>query len=334
MSPSKRVPYTAIAKGTFMEMTDMRLSPMAKLVRFYLLTCEHSKQSGYFRLPKSYVSGDVGVDDPTVEEALAELETAGLAQYDAEYGFVAIPDYYRHDPVGSYKNGRAVLSAWNCLVTARGRPDIKAAAMTRSAEAVLASTAHHPVGGSDEMEAVRQDAQELLCTAAALQDARNEASEGGSDGASEAPRIPHPHPQGQPQPIPTATATQIHPEAEPVRPRPTTPQLDMLKQVAAERGLNLDRVIATMGIKTLTTAQVKQVLTDLKSGEAALRIAASETESRNLIVESCRRVFLEYGAEAAREWAREQDSDLANGLLCNIQSWMMEDGQERMKGDD
>jgi len=328
MSASRRRPYHAIAHGTFTEMIGLGLSRDAMLVRFYLLTCDHGRLSGYFRLPISYIAADTTMSEPTARAALEELERADLIQYDEEHGFVALTDFYSHDPVCSFKNGRAVLKAWDALETSLGMKMVKALAMKRSAAAILNTipdTRESETTGSQEREGVRRDAEELMNRACEMEGGRDAASDGGSEGAPDSQAVPHPHPRAETHKMPTATtsAPQLRPRARSAR--PSDKQIDLLQAVAVERDLDLDEVLAALEIDVLTADLVDEVLTKMKSGSAAVIVEKAETDARNAVVAECRRIYADGGAVAARKWALRHEPDLSSGLLSNIQTWEMDD---------
>jgi hypothetical protein len=59
-----------------------RLSPVAKLVRLYVLTCPSRVSEGLYQLPLGIVAHDLDLDAGEVEQALDELDRAGLVSYD------------------------------------------------------------------------------------------------------------------------------------------------------------------------------------------------------------------------------------------------------------
>lgn len=60
--------------------TTAGLSPNAKMLALYLMTCTHSTIAGVFRLPDGYVAEDIGWSPGDVLEAFRELSAAGFAK--------------------------------------------------------------------------------------------------------------------------------------------------------------------------------------------------------------------------------------------------------------
>lgn len=64
--------------------TLRRASTNARLVRAYIATCPSKTTEGLFRLNVGYIAADTGLKPDDVEDALAELDNAGLIRWDPE----------------------------------------------------------------------------------------------------------------------------------------------------------------------------------------------------------------------------------------------------------
>jgi hypothetical protein len=84
-----------------------KLSPEAKEMALYLLTCPHANSLGCFRLPIAYVCDDLGKTAEEASDALATLDVIGFLRRDAESGWTWIPGYLEHNPIPNGKVGKA-----------------------------------------------------------------------------------------------------------------------------------------------------------------------------------------------------------------------------------
>lgn len=75
------------------------VSPEAKLVHLYCLTCPHRRSEGLYELAPAHVAVDVGLTVDRVEEALQELHDAGLLLVDPDNDLVLDPDALRVNPL-------------------------------------------------------------------------------------------------------------------------------------------------------------------------------------------------------------------------------------------
>src|SRR3954471_24742808 len=62
----------------------------------YLLTGEHRKLEGLYRLPRPYIASDLGWPARKVDEALAVVCASGFSAYDDEAAVVFIPKALKH----------------------------------------------------------------------------------------------------------------------------------------------------------------------------------------------------------------------------------------------
>lgn len=82
------------------------LSPEAKLVRLYVLTCPTRVSEGLFALPLGHAAHDLGLDVETVMLALEELDAAGLVSYDRDAEVVLDRTALRFTPLKMGRNKR------------------------------------------------------------------------------------------------------------------------------------------------------------------------------------------------------------------------------------
>lgn len=75
------------------------LSPGAKLVALYALTCPHRRSEGLYELAPAHAAVDTGLEVERVEKALAELTESGLLLYDFDAELVLDPDALRVSPL-------------------------------------------------------------------------------------------------------------------------------------------------------------------------------------------------------------------------------------------
>ncbi|WP_027371194.1 hypothetical protein [Desulfovermiculus halophilus] len=85
------------------------LSDQAKLVAAYLLTCRHSNSLGCFRIPKEYVSADMGYGMERVSKAYTELMENGFLLYCEPSKYAFLPNYLRWNPPQNPKHAKGIL---------------------------------------------------------------------------------------------------------------------------------------------------------------------------------------------------------------------------------
>lgn len=83
--------------------TMRELSPEAKLVRLYLLTCANRLSEGLFYIPVGIMAHDTGLSLESVERAMSELESVALVSYDREAEVVLDRTALRYAPL---RNGK------------------------------------------------------------------------------------------------------------------------------------------------------------------------------------------------------------------------------------
>lgn len=89
----------------------MRLSPTAKLVYLYLLTCDHANASGVFRLPIAYAAADTDLTAEEIERAEAELLQVGMLARSEDW--IVVHGRMADDPPPNPKTFSAVCSQIN-----------------------------------------------------------------------------------------------------------------------------------------------------------------------------------------------------------------------------
>jgi hypothetical protein len=81
-------------------------------VYFYLQTSPYHTSVGAFTMPSALIASDTGLNDPDLaEEALRELEEAGLIVWDAEEEVVAITNFLEHRAPTSRKHLAGIMRA-------------------------------------------------------------------------------------------------------------------------------------------------------------------------------------------------------------------------------
>jgi hypothetical protein len=86
-----------------------KLTPEAKEMALYLLTCPHGNSLGCFRLPMAYLCDDLGVVAKAAAKTLTELQRVGFIHLDEEdSGWTWIVDYLEHNPMPNGNVGKAV----------------------------------------------------------------------------------------------------------------------------------------------------------------------------------------------------------------------------------
>lgn len=81
-------------------------STEAKLLALYLLTGPHSNMIGCYRLPKGYVTADLGWSDETVSKGFSELFRNGFAERDETTGWTFIRHFLRHNTIENPNVGK------------------------------------------------------------------------------------------------------------------------------------------------------------------------------------------------------------------------------------
>ncbi len=88
---------------------EMELSDQGKLIAVYLLTCRHSNSLGCFRLPKEYVSADLGYSIDRVSKGYAELINKDFLAYCETTKYIFIPKYLKWNPPQNPKHAKGIL---------------------------------------------------------------------------------------------------------------------------------------------------------------------------------------------------------------------------------
>lgn len=85
------------------------ISPAARELALYCLTCEHTNGTGCFRLPVAYIAEDLGTVPATVRDTLSELARAGFLQHDDATGYVWLPGFLDHNPIANSNVGKSLV---------------------------------------------------------------------------------------------------------------------------------------------------------------------------------------------------------------------------------
>ena len=91
--------YSRVKRRIWHDEAVQNLSPTAKLLFMYLLTCPHGNALGCFVLKRGYATDDIGIDAETFGRDFAELQQRGLVAYDPETHLLLIPNYLKHNPI-------------------------------------------------------------------------------------------------------------------------------------------------------------------------------------------------------------------------------------------
>lgn len=95
-----------------------KLSPEAREMALYLLTCPHANSLGCFRLPVAYICDDLGIKPTAAMTALGELAGAEFIDRDLDSGWTWIVDYLEHNPIPNGKVGKAIVKLVDQVPTA------------------------------------------------------------------------------------------------------------------------------------------------------------------------------------------------------------------------
>jgi hypothetical protein len=74
------------------------LSPEAKTIALYLLTCSHSTSIGCFRIPLIYIAYDTGYPMELVNIEIQNLTQSGFIKYSRQFEYVLITNYIQEHP--------------------------------------------------------------------------------------------------------------------------------------------------------------------------------------------------------------------------------------------
>ena len=86
------------------------LSPEAKLLAAYLLSGPHSNMIGCFRLPHGYASEDLNLDTAKIAGLMAELQTAGFAEYDSATQLAFVPRFLKFNAIENPNQAKAAAT--------------------------------------------------------------------------------------------------------------------------------------------------------------------------------------------------------------------------------
>ncbi len=88
---------------------DRELSPAAREMALYALTCPHGTACGCFRLPIAYIADDLGTVAETVRQTLSELSRIGFLRHDEKSGWCWIVGYLDHNPIANPNVGKSLV---------------------------------------------------------------------------------------------------------------------------------------------------------------------------------------------------------------------------------
>ena len=86
------------------------LSPDARLIAVYLLTCSHTNMLGCFRLPEEYIAADLkGLDKKRIKESFQELISADLISVDFTFGWILIHPFLDWSPIENPNQAKHII---------------------------------------------------------------------------------------------------------------------------------------------------------------------------------------------------------------------------------
>ncbi len=88
---------------------DKELSPAARELALYCLTCPHANSLGFYRLPIAYIADDLGTVPDTVRETVSELSRIGFLRHDEKSGWCWIVGYLDHNPIANGNVGKSLV---------------------------------------------------------------------------------------------------------------------------------------------------------------------------------------------------------------------------------
>jgi hypothetical protein len=88
--------YFRVSPKFWLKARERGWSDAQTTLALYLLTCEHRKLEGLYRLPKAYIADDLTWSAEKVNETLAAVCESGFAQYDEQASIVLIPKALKH----------------------------------------------------------------------------------------------------------------------------------------------------------------------------------------------------------------------------------------------
>lgn len=99
-----------INRSVWLDKRFMEISITARLSYMYLLSAPSGDSSGFFRFPVKFISGDLGIDEPDVLDAISELVEYKLVEYDEDVELLFVPAIVENALVKTKKHIKGFLS--------------------------------------------------------------------------------------------------------------------------------------------------------------------------------------------------------------------------------
>ena len=102
--------HALINRSVWLDKRFMEISITARLSYMYLLSAPSGDSSGFFRFPVKFISGDLGIDEPDVLDAISELVEYKLVEYDEDVELLFVPAIVENALVKTKKHIKGFLS--------------------------------------------------------------------------------------------------------------------------------------------------------------------------------------------------------------------------------
>lgn len=99
-----------VNRGIWLDKRFVEISITARLSYMYLLSAPSGDSSGFFRFPVKFISGDLGIDEPAVLDALSELVEYKLVEYDEDVELLFVPAIVENTILKTKKHIKGFLS--------------------------------------------------------------------------------------------------------------------------------------------------------------------------------------------------------------------------------
>ena len=99
-----------VNRGVWLDKRFVEISITARLSYMYLLSAPSGDSSGFFRFPVKFISGDLGIDEPAVLDALSELVEYKFVEYDEDVELLFVPAIVENTMLKTKKHIKGFLS--------------------------------------------------------------------------------------------------------------------------------------------------------------------------------------------------------------------------------
>lgn len=99
-----------VNRGVWLDKRFVEMSVTARLSYMYLLSAPSGDSSGFFRFPVKFISGDIGVDESDVLDALSELVEYKFVEYDEDVELLFVPAIVENTLLKTKKHIKGFLS--------------------------------------------------------------------------------------------------------------------------------------------------------------------------------------------------------------------------------